>query len=56
MISNYSCIVEPYGKDFKKNKFPYMFISYKNQKEYAYDSRLGFLAEPKSIISNTLDF
>ena len=34
----------------------YKFISYENQKKYAYDSDIGFLTNPRTEISSVISF
>lgn len=34
--------------------YPYKYLSYEFQKEYAYDNKIGFLKEPKKAISSLL--
>jgi len=50
----YNDIIEPQEELLENKNFPYQYISYKDQKEYAYDEKLGFLKEPKKNINSAM--
>ncbi len=50
----YKDLIEPQEELIENKNFPYQYLSYEDQKEYAYDEKLGFLKEPKKKISSAL--
>lgn len=53
-LVNYKDLIEPQEELLENKNFPYQYLSYKVQKKYAYDEKLGFLKEPKKNICSTI--
>jgi len=53
-LENYIDLIEPQKELLENKNFPYQYLSYKDQKEYAYDEKLGFLKEPKKNVCSAI--
>ena len=53
-LVNYQDLIEPQEELLENKNFPYQYLSFKNQKEYVYDEKLGFLKEPKKKIYSVI--
>jgi len=53
-LAIYKDLIKPQEELMENKNFPYQYLSYINQKEYAYDEKLGFLKEPKKNINSAM--
>ena len=51
-LIDYRDQLQPEEEILNNKDYPYKFIPFEIQKEYAYDEKLGFLKEPKKQMSN----
>ncbi len=53
-LVNYKDLIEPQEELLENKNYPYQYLSYKIQKEYAYDEKIGLLKEPKRNICSVI--